>query len=352
MGNRGKSRQIAGNRGVSPRIRGNRRVSQCRIKIPGSIPAHTGEPRRSCRRRASSGVYPRAYGGTCARWSRGCAWRGLSPRIRGNQMGEAHGREAGGSIPAHTGEPARGRPTDVLDRVYPRAYGGTQAPHSVWRPATGLSPRIRGNLDLDDLRRAHDRSIPAHTGEPENKRFTSNPAGVYPRAYGGTAALTADRADIQGLSPRIRGNLFGRNWHLRIAWSIPAHTGEPARKPRRASRCRVYPRAYGGTSSCPHRSACQSGLSPRIRGNRRDDMGHHRRPGSIPAHTGEPIPVVDFEGGSGVYPRAYGGTLKPYWPACCAWGLSPRIRGNRSAPSGHSIRPGSIPAHTGEPQTS
>ena len=189
MGNRGKSRQIAGNRGVSPRIRGNRRVSQCRIKIPGSIPAHTGEPRRSCRRRASSGVYPRAYGGTCARWSRGCAWRGLSPRIRGNQMGEAHGREAGGSIPAHTGEPPRRHGTPSSAWVYPRAYGGTDTSSGLRRWFWGLSPRIRGNPQAVLASLLCLGSIPAHTGEPIRPLGALDPARVYPRAYGGTTDI-------------------------------------------------------------------------------------------------------------------------------------------------------------------
>ena len=58
------------------------------------------------------------------------------------------------------------------------------------RPQTpilnGLSPRVRGNLGLLDLLPVLDRSIPACTGEPRSKRGADPWPGVYPRVYGGT----------------------------------------------------------------------------------------------------------------------------------------------------------------------
>ena len=94
--------------GLSPRVRGNRPLIIFVPRIPGSIPARTGEP-SSCRRPdRRPAVYPRAYGGTCgaaarsrfrapltlriwARWTGSCAsWRspcwtrwGLRTRSRG-----------------------------------------------------------------------------------------------------------------------------------------------------------------------------------------------------------------------------------------------------------------------------
>ena len=97
------------------------------------------------------------------------AYNGLSPRLRGNRVLEPSGNLPERSIPAPAGEPGcpgpPGPPADhrsipapagepmswiiawaaVLDRVYPRACGGTD--YVLFREgrAMGLSPRLRGN---------------------------------------------------------------------------------------------------------------------------------------------------------------------------------------------------------------
>ena len=202
----------------------------------------------------------------------------------------------------------------------------------------GLSPRMRGNL----LSRACDRrdgchgSIPAHAGEPNT---------------GSAGAIQAE-----GLSPRMRGNpQRAACFDTREDGSIPAHAGEP-----------------------PGRVAIVgSGI------------------GSIPAHAGEPSALASWGVALGVYPRACGGTRSaeaPLRTVVCgsipahageprgsrpvllpAWGLSPRMRGNldpdvrdcfmassrvypracggtRGQRDAHVAGLGSIPAHAGEPQ--
>ena len=58
----------------------------------------------------------------------------------------------------------------------------------------------------------------------------------------------------------------------------------------------VYPRVYGGTTCSVTRQLCQSGLSPRVRGNRPRSRPYAPLPGSIPACTGEPpLPEVVYE---------------------------------------------------------
>ena len=73
-------------------------------------------------------------------------------------------------------------------------------------PPTGLSPRVRGN---PGRRRQHGEgrgSIPACAGEPISPIALPIPATVYPRVCGGTGAKRAPRAELWGLSPRVRGN--------------------------------------------------------------------------------------------------------------------------------------------------
>ena len=157
----------------------------------------------------------------------------------------------------------------------------------------------------------------------------------------------------------------------------------------------VYPRVCGGTIIGPKRSRSQSGLSPRVRGNRVSIRSFTSLIGSIPACAGEPPPPPAGRHALSVYPRVCGGTpgatMTEYaypsvYPRVCGgtksstsgsgviMGLSPRVRGNRRRdcspryPDGLSPRvrgnpwarrpacrhcssiPGSIPACAGEPQ--
>ena len=70
--------------------------------------------------------------------------------------------------------------------------------------------------------------------------------------------------------------------------SIPARAGEPARTNPTLPAYRVYPRACGGTGYDVDPLARQFGLSPRVRGNRTVIYGVKVCIGSIPARAGEP----------------------------------------------------------------
>ena len=172
-----------------------------------------------------------------------------------------------------------------------------------------------------------------------------------------------------GLSPRMRGN--------RGHGSIPAHAGEPRCDGRGTQRWLdgVYPRACGGTRRrCRRVRPLAAGLSPRMRGNLARSAPP-RRPGSIPAHAGEPTSMTEHP--SRVYPRACGGTVAVKEDADVTTGLSPRMRGNlphavRTGRAPRRVYPracggtnphdpragpialerGSIPAHAGEPKSS
>ena len=52
--------------------------------------------------------------------------------------------------------------------------------------------------------------------------------------------------------------------------------------------------------------------------------------GSIPARAGEPRSASGKRARIGVYPRAGGGTARCMAMASASWGLSPRLRGNRT----------------------
>ena len=93
-----------------------------------------------------------------------------------------------GSIPAHAGEPETRDGRVLVHWVYPRACGGTQEIYGAECPGSGLSPRMRGNLENVSVQVHREGSIPAHAGEPYAKAAISVYREVYPRACGGTFA--------------------------------------------------------------------------------------------------------------------------------------------------------------------
>ena len=76
--------------------------------------------------------------------TRSSPW-GLSPRVRGNLDKIAEFLYLVRSIPACAGEPLNDNIIAGAHKVYPRVCGGTPAPEDWPALARGLSPRVRGN---------------------------------------------------------------------------------------------------------------------------------------------------------------------------------------------------------------
>ena len=255
-----------------------------------------------------------------------------------------------GSIPAHAGEPAvisMGMPSGV---VYPRACGGTSRSFPLSAFTKGLSPRMRGNLYRLVAPPNRIGSIPAHAGEPRGWQSTRGLTRVYPRACGGTEQAIVVILEELGLSPRMRGNRRQLATQQLLQGSIPAHAGEPPCWVCWINYCRVYPRACGGTIIGARGIQVKRGLSPRMRGNRIRQEAGRVVLGSIPAHAGEPRTSGPPFWPSRVYPRACGGTTTDAQDGTQGTGLSPRMRGNHVRAGPRCATAGSIPAHAGEPE--
>ena len=339
-----------GAEGLSPHTRGNPDIPGADYTLRGSIPAHTGEPLRTRNHLIPTRVYPRTHGGTGFPSSLVPQYPGLSPHTRGNRRSRAGGWPGTGSIPAHTGEPSSTRGRCALSGVYPRTHGGTWDLGWICTAYRGLSPHTRGNRPGSAPAAVRTGSIPAHTGEPVSMPGRRWSKRVYPRTHGGTAPSSARFEPRWGLSPHTRGNPIQGQFSSEDVRSIPAHTGEPDRAGCQHPNTRVYPRTHGGTSAAAQVTSSGLGLSPHTRGNPRPRWCAAKPRGSIPAHTGEPQGRQPPGQAGRVYPRTHGGTAFGPSIARSLEGLSPHTRGNRS----HQPRPlrgqGSIPAHTGEPQ--
>ena len=213
---------------------------------------------------------------------------GLSPRVRGNHVNVTFADGTEGSIPACAGEPSRGRGLHRAGQVYPRVCGGTMAAARLFTLATGLSPRVRGNHGSGPAVHTGNRSIPACAGEPTWPTATPARNKVYPRVCGGTGLACAACSSSNGLSPRVRGNQRQNTSVISFRRSIPACAGEPDRNGRPSVAPEVYPRVCGGTPVGGQSAALSRGLSPRVRGNRRGQQVRPDNSRSIPACAGEP----------------------------------------------------------------
>ena len=213
---------------------------------------------------------------------------GLSPRGRGNRWPSRPTSGRPWSIPAWAGEPEGGHGGRGGAGVYPRVGGGTADTYVQLMVAMGLSPRGRGNQSLQLYRGATAGSIPAWAGEPLSSSGVSDMSQVYPRVGGGTLHDKAMVDAQKGLSPRGRGNRRLRCQPRPARWSIPAWAGEPPNSRVRKPPTTVYPRVGGGTPFDNRQQPILGGLSPRGRGNPhrlRFSRPIHR---SIPAWAGEP----------------------------------------------------------------
>ena len=337
--------------GLSPRVRGNLPRGARRPAQGGSIPACAGEPGTAAPRGGDDRVYPRVCGGTRCLQGRPGRVRGLSPRVRGNRELPPHPSDHPRSIPACAGEPWSARAACARPTVYPRVCGGTQSPALDWRRLPGLSPRVRGNLGRDRADVGDLGSIPACAGEPRGGTSATRWRRVYPRVCGGTVLGVDARRVYTGLSPRVRGNRRPRVERGRATGSIPACAGEPTSRQTICTWARVYPRVCGGTRVGFIAKVPSGGLSPRVRGNRGMDADRPAAPGSIPACAGEPPGCCGIPWRMGVYPRVCGGTLEEWALLPNGMGLSPRVRGNRRGSRPHWSISGSIPACAGEPRS-
>ena len=201
---------------------------------------------------------------------------------------------------------------------------------TVSSAAGGLSPRVRGNPLAGVSWLCGIGSIPACAGEPQTPLASSRKRRVYPRVCGGTAANTAIPTAAAGLSPRVRGNRRQAAEQAVFRGSIPACAGEPGSGSSGSGIARVYPRVCGGTSIVVSPIGRAGGLSPRVRGNPCTPLRFRSIQRSIPACAGEPHHADDPRIPAAVYPRVCGGTSRHPRRRRSPRGLSPRVRGNRA----------------------
>ena len=114
--------------GLSPPTRGSQDVMARPRLVLRSIPAHTGKPTPHSGRRAARSVYPRPHGEAFRGPTGPARQRGLSPPTRGSRPDRRLPGHGLGSIPAHTGKPRRLWTAVPPQGVYPRPHGEAVTP--------------------------------------------------------------------------------------------------------------------------------------------------------------------------------------------------------------------------------
>ena len=167
---------------------------------------------------------------------------------------------------------------------------------------------------------------------------------------GGTWQSQQPKCCNTGLSPRGRGNPCTSAHNRYVLRSIPAWAGEPVRSSYTKPTKQVYPRVGGGTLCFAAWLWQAWGLSPRGRGNPEIVPVTGNRVRSIPAWAGEPALPLALPAAWGVYPRVGGGTVYRCQRSRLCIGLSPRGRGNPYLFTKGLAAVRSIPAWAGEPK--
>ena len=194
--------------GSSPRRRG----TLLRRGFPWSmvrfIPAQAGNTAPSPCRARPAPVHPRAGGEHAGALGLPGLDAGSSPRRRGTlQLEPRHPRPVR-FIPAQAGNTRWPRGACPGPTVHPRAGGEHGMAPSVMPANSGSSPRRRGTLLMQGVRRTRRRFIPAQAGNTTAGFPGRSSTSVHPRAGGEHAVALEELRLDRGSSPRRRGTLF------------------------------------------------------------------------------------------------------------------------------------------------
>ena len=125
---------------------------------------------------------------------------------------------------------------------------------------------------------------------------------------GGTSCIESTRSKCSGLSPRVRGNPLSLERAPSIRRTIPACAGEPGHETFMPLITKDYPRVCGGTGHGLNARLRMLGLSPRVRGNLSAPEAGCISEWTIPACAGEPLDILVAVSFTSDYPRVCGGT--------------------------------------------
>ena len=285
-----------------------------RLSDNRSIPAWAGKPVLAASLHPPVSVHPRVGGETAAGIRQGPGFT-VHPRVGGETSARKRSITGGGAVHPRVGgettspPSADGTTSSACLRVHPRVGGETMRADHTATNLQGPSPRGRGNLGDDPVRRVGTGSIPAWAGKPSTYRVNGSKDTVHPRVGGETSGVIMKALFWTGPSPRGRGNLTREADVVQVERSIPAWAGKPAAVPPVVNAMTVHPRVGGETTAPRLILGWIQGPSPRGRGNLNEPACGLAGQRSIPAWAGKPAGRAPSSAPSRVHPRVGGETL-------------------------------------------
>ncbi len=337
--------------GSSPRVRGDLPRREPCSDERGLIPACAGRPLTDEGGRCRSRAHPRVCGATDSSIGVPAPASGSSPRVRGDRGHASATPRHRGLIPACAGRPRSPPHAGGSRRAHPRVCGATWALSSFCRTTTGSSPRVRGDpaRGCGPCRGAG--LIPACAGRPRPDLRAGRRRWAHPRVCGATLASSRTETRRPGSSPRVRGDLPPHHRRSEGRGLIPACAGRPGHQDPLRRDARAHPRVCGATRPPRPSWALSSGSSPRVRGDPSRHLHGWQGEGLIPACAGRPVGFGTSRPTRRAHPRVCGATTVMRSPAVVPRGSSPRVRGDQRAGVRAHARDGLIPACAGRPLT-
>ena len=215
---------------------------------------------------------------------------GPSPRVWGNPGGDHSGRRPARAIPTRVGKSPLCLHRAGRAAGHPHACGEIQRHPDDRSDERGPSPRVWGNLPAPFCRRPVVRAIPTRVGKsPSTRRGRGRRAG-HPHACGEIPERYWLTTPMFGPSPRVWGNLQGREQRGTPHRAIPTRVGKSQCRDSTCNGGTGHPHACGEIISSTLAMRESIGPSPRVWGNlpRLRATGLEAR--AIPTRVGKSLP--------------------------------------------------------------
>ena len=315
--------------GSSPRVRGKLAADRTGGHTERIIPASAGQTCSCSALVGNRSDHPRECGANSYGSSHAAETDGSSPRVRGKHAPQGPGWHGVRIIPASAGQTVMFGGSISTATDHPRECGANGLRQAGADLKDGSSPRVRGKPAVQLMHECRDRIIPASAGQTSPRAAPPNTRPDHPRECGANLTRHSGGGCNFGSSPRVRGKLDGRDYHVAGERIIPASAGQTSHALDGTSSSPDHPRECGANNRNHITSEYNNGSSPRVRGKHR--LLHILRPDGriIPASAGQTGRRYACRVGNADHPRECGANLMPPPPNGRRGGSSPRVRGKR-----------------------
>ena len=169
--------------------------------------------------------------------------------------------------------------------------------------------------------------IPAGAGRRPLVKSSSRAARDHPRGCGEKHITRTVEGGYWGSSPRVRGEARRAGGFGETGGIIPAGAGRRSATLCSLSGARDHPRGCGEKHGSVSSLVFAKGSSPRVRGEGVSVGGHVFKGGIIPAGAGRSPPASPSSPPPRDHPRGCGEKSGLVWKGRCNTGSSPRVRG-------------------------